>query len=83
MCGGILSSPPCQEDHVVAHGTVKWFNEQQGCGFITQDEGPDVFAHYSAIAASGFKQTVDRGIVDGGCWSMEAWERRLRCTNDS
>ena len=55
MRGGILSYPPCQEDYVMARGTVKWFNEQKGFGFITQDEGPDVFVHYSAITASGFK----------------------------
>lgn len=36
-------------------GTVKWFNESKGFGFIEQQSGPDVFAHYSAIANSGFK----------------------------
>jgi CspA family cold shock protein len=36
-------------------GTVKWFNEAKGFGFIEQQSGPDVFAHFSAIASSGFK----------------------------
>ena len=36
-------------------GTVKWFNEAKGFGFIEQESGPDVFAHFSAITSSGFK----------------------------
>jgi CspA family cold shock protein len=55
---------PCQEDHAMAHGTVKWFNDQKGFGFITQDEGPDVFVHYSAIAASGFKSLNEGDQVE-------------------
>ena len=41
-------------------GTVKWFNESKGFGFITTDEGKDVFAHFSAIQGDGFK-TLDEG----------------------
>jgi CspA family cold shock protein len=43
----------------LAEGTVKWFNEKRGCGFIEQDEGGDLFVHYSSIAMPGVKLLVD------------------------
>ena len=51
-------------------GTVKWFNETKGFGFIQQQSGPDVFAHFSEIANSGFKtlhegQQVSFSIAQG------------------
>jgi CspA family cold shock protein len=54
----------------MAQGTVKWFNESKGYGFITADEGKDVFVHYSAIVGDGFKtlnegQKVAFEIVNG------------------
>ena len=41
-------------------GTVKWFNAEKGYGFIQQEEGPDVFVHFTAIEADGFR-TLNEG----------------------
>jgi CspA family cold shock protein len=45
-------------------GTVKWFNESKGFGFIEQQSGPDVFAHFSAISGSGFKTLAEGQAVE-------------------
>ncbi|GAB4485829.1 MAG: cold-shock protein [Thermodesulfovibrionales bacterium] len=47
----------------MAKGTVKWFNESKGFGFITQENGGDVFAHYSAIQGNGFKTLAEGDAV--------------------
>lgn len=43
----------------MAEGTVKWFNEAKGFGFIQQDNGPDVFVHFSQIQGTGFKTLAE------------------------
>lgn len=54
----------------MAEGTVKWFNETKGYGFIQQDDGKDVFVHHTAIQASGFRtlaegERVSFEVVEG------------------
>lgn len=54
----------------ITTGSVKWFNESMGFGFIEQQSGPDVFAHFSAIVSEGFKtlaegQRVQFAITQG------------------
>ena len=51
-------------------GTVKWFNEEKGFGFIAQENGPDVFAHFRQIVGDGFKtltegQRVEFNVTQG------------------
>ena len=48
----------------MATGTVKWFNETKGFGFIEQENGPDVFAHFSAITGDGFKTLAEGQQVE-------------------
>ena len=54
----------------MAEGTVKWFNDSKGFGFIEQDNGDDIFVHFSAIQGDGFKSIqegarVTFDVVDG------------------
>ncbi len=48
----------------MAQGSVKWFNDAKGFGFIQQDSGPDVFVHFSAISGDGFKSLVEGDRVE-------------------
>ncbi|WP_346839709.1 cold-shock protein [Microbulbifer sp. SAOS-129_SWC] len=59
-------------------GTVKWFDESKGFGFIEQQSGPDVFAHYSAISDSGFRTLVEGQQVS---FSVTKGQKGLQAEN--
>jgi CspA family cold shock protein len=48
----------------VAQGTVKWFNGEKGFGFISQDDGPDIFVHFSEIQGDGYRNLEENQRVE-------------------
>ncbi len=62
----------------MANGTVKWFNDQKGFGFIEQENGPDVFVHHTAINAHGFKSLKEGDRVT---FDIEQGKKGLAATN--
>ena len=64
-------------------GTVKWFNDAKGFGFINQDEGGDIFVHHSAIQGEGFKslsegQRVEFDVITGQKGQAAANVRKIK-----
>jgi CspA family cold shock protein len=65
-----IDCAPAREGISVEKGTVKWFNDGKGFGFITRESGPDVFVHHTAIQTEGFRtlaegQRVEFDVVRG------------------
>jgi len=59
-------------------GTVKWFNGSKGYGFISRENGPDVFVHYSAIKADGYRNLVEGQKVE---FTVEEGPKGLQAAN--
>jgi CspA family cold shock protein len=62
----------------MAEGTVKWFNESKGFGFITNEEGGDVFVHFSSIQGDGFKTLAEGDKVS---FDIEEGEKGPKAVN--
>ena len=64
----------------MAKGTVKWFNESKGFGFITSEDGSDVFVHYASIQGNGFKSLIEGDSVS---FDTENGPKGLKAVNVS
>lgn len=62
----------------MAKGTVKWFNDAKGYGFISQSSGDDIFVHFSSIEGSGFRTLSEGEAVE---FEIKETERGLQATN--
>ncbi|HZN16506.1 MAG TPA: cold-shock protein [Acidimicrobiales bacterium] len=62
----------------MATGTVKWFNNEKGYGFISQSDGADVFVHYSAIESAGYKSLEEGQSVE---FEVQQGDKGLQATS--
>lgn len=62
----------------MAKGTVKWFNESKGYGFISQSSGDDIFVHFSSIEGTGFRTLTEGEEVE---FEVQETERGLQAAN--
>jgi CspA family cold shock protein len=69
---------PSKGDARVATGTVKWFNNEKGYGFISQSDGADVFVHYSAIDSPGYKSLEEGQQVE---FEVQQGDKGLQATS--
>jgi len=75
---GIIIESFAKEVNAMAEGTVKWFSDKKGFGFIQQEDGSDLFVHYSAISTPGFK-TLSEG--DRVSFEVEESDRGPKAKN--
>ena len=62
----------------MAQGTVKWFNSEKGFGFITQDDRPDVFVHFSSIQSDGYRELKEEQRVE---FEVKTGDKGLQAEN--
>jgi CspA family cold shock protein len=67
-----------KEEQQMSNGSVKWFNDAKGYGFITSDEGSDVFVHFSAIQGDGFRSLAEGDTVS---FDIEKGPKGLQAVN--
>ncbi len=67
-----------QKERFMSEGTVKWFNPRKGYGFITAENGKDIFVHYADISGEGYKTLVEGDLVS---FDVVEGEKGLRAEN--
>jgi cold shock protein len=82
LCGFLFFGPTykMRRGGFMSNGTVKWFNESKGFGFITKEDGEDVFVHHTAINGSGFRSLTEGQAVT---FDVEKGPKGLRAVNVS